>query len=223
MVIDIGGAAQNFIWVPPGRFITRFLQEDSLFKYKDPEEALITEGYWLADTACTQILWYTLLRHNPSFNKENPDNPVENVGENHIEGFLRKFSHRIRELNLLASLPNSLEWEYACRAGTATDFYFGDNFDSSLINASGLFKTIPVASLPPNPWGFYEMHGNIWEQCKGSNAEKDTRGPTIIRGGGYNSYPYDCKSYIMYRHRGDPSSSVGFRIKLSAPSYLYEE
>jgi formylglycine-generating enzyme required for sulfatase activity len=137
------------------------------------------------------------------------------------------------------SLPTEAQWEYACRAGTTTPFGVGDgtslyadqaNFDGrypyalpggEIYNYPGnehpntyLNRTVPVGSYPPNAWGLYDMHGNVWEWC--SDGSEVSR---VLRGGGYNSEASYCRS--AYRSYYSYSSSyyasyIGFRVVFPA-------
>jgi formylglycine-generating enzyme required for sulfatase activity len=133
-------------------------------------------------------------------------------------------------------LPTEAEWEYACRAGTTTPFSTGDNITTAQANFNGNFpynntpkgefrgKTEPVGSFAPNPWGLYDMHGNIWEWCidwyddypLGDQA--DPQGPSsgtfrIFRGGGWRNYAQLCRSAFRYRYFQDfRHFNIGFRL-----------
>ncbi len=136
-------------------------------------------GFWMADTACTQALWQEVMGDNPSrFDAENgggPEHPVEKVSWLMVQEFLQKLAARLPDCE--PALPTEQEWEYACRAGTTTQFYFGENIDTDHVNYDGNFpyrdakegeyrqKTVPVKALPANAWGLYQMHGNVWEWC----------------------------------------------------------
>ncbi len=109
--------------------------------------------------------------------------------------------------DLHARLPTEAQWEYSCRAGTQTPFSFGENITPEHVNYHGEHpyagskngqyrqKTVPVKSLPPNPWGLFEMHGNVWEWCTDwyekvypKQAVTDPSGPDdgtsrVLRGG----------------------------------------
>ena len=116
-------------------------------------------------------------------------------------------------------LPTEAEWEYACRAGTTTEYSFGDGekdlgkyawFDD---NSDGT-TTHAVGEKLPNGWGLYDMHGNVWEWC--SDAEGSYR---VSRGGGWGNGAARCRA--AYCVRFDPSyrhSILGFRLALSSPS-----
>lgn len=133
-------------------------------------------------------------------------------------------------------LPTEAEWEYACRAGTTTAFNTGDDITTLLANFNGNYpvsiivkgeyegKTLPVGSYPPNSWGLYDMHGNVWEWCKDwygeyktgpqSNPKGPSSGSFIVRRGGswYGSEKY-CRS--ANRNFSDPAHSynfIGFRV-----------
>lgn len=133
-------------------------------------------------------------------------------------------------------LPTEAEWEYACRAGTTTLFYTGECLTSKKANINGkdsflncapgdsLGKTVPVGSYEPNPWGLYDMYGNVYEWCYdnyGKYTKASQENPTgpkkgdgrIMRGGCWMYDAYYCRS--AYRNYDDPEavySSLGFRL-----------
>jgi sulfatase modifying factor 1 len=136
-------------------------------------------------------------------------------------------------------LPTEVEWEYACRAGTTTVFSFGDNITTDQVNYDGRSPyngspkglrrdgPVPVRSLPPNPWGLYEMHGNAFEWCAELYVPRPGRDrpPTdpgasrSIRGGAWNSRARETRS--AYRDGYPPGSSgakYGVRLAKSLPT-----
>ena len=140
-------------------------------------------------------------------------------------------------------LPSEAEWEYACRAGTSTPFHFGSqmttdqaNFDGRASyngSAKGEYrqKTVPVGSFPPNAFGLYDMHGNVWEWCRdswhgdyrgspddGSAWETGSSSDRVLRGGSWFDLPGDCRA--AGRGVGAPDYrgyDVGFRVCRGAP------
>jgi len=122
------------------------------------------------------------------------ERPVERVSWDEVQGFLRKLEALLPGCE--AALPTEAEWEYACRAGSDTPFSFGTqitpevNYDGNhpyVGGGKGLFReqTVPVKSLPPNAWGLYEIHGNVWEWCADGlrrydgPAQHDPEGPAL--------------------------------------------
>jgi len=172
-------------------------------RYEDegPQHAVtLTQGFWLADSACTQALWQAVMGDNPShFTAENQggaQHPVEQVSWDDVQLFLRRLEARL-PAGYVASLPSEAEWEYACRAGTTTPFSFGETITPEQVNydgrypyaggSKGLYRqaTVPVRSLPANDWGLYEMHGNVWEWCadgRRAYAERDETDPRGAEG-----------------------------------------
>ncbi len=137
-------------------------------------------------------------------------------------------------------LPTEAEWEYACRAGTATPWSFGN--DPAKLRKHAWFKgnagktTHPVKQKGPNPWGLYDVHGNVLEWCNdvydkdyySNSPEKNPRGPAegekyVLRGGAWNSSQQACGS--AYRVGEDPGfqdacfarDAIGFRCVRRAP------
>jgi len=171
---------------------------------------------------------------NPSRFQDDLRNPVENVSWNDVQAFLAKLNHRVPGLH--ARLPSEAEWEHACRAGTTTHFSFGDNITPEQVNydgnhpyaggEKGLYreKTVPVGSLPANPWGLYEMHGNVWEWCADrygdypSAPQLDPTGPQtgvyrVLRGGSWGINGSNARCAFRYRNEpGYRSFNIGFRF-----------
>jgi formylglycine-generating enzyme required for sulfatase activity len=223
-----GPVTQRLCWIPPGEFLMGS-PENEKGRYDDERQhpVLLTQGYWLADTACTQELWEAVMRKNPSDFKNDPQNPVENVSWNDItQEFLPHLNKLVPGLNL--TLPTEAQWEYACRAGTQTRYSFGDEIDQDQVNFEGKRgKTVPVKALPENRWGLHQMHGNVWEWCQDALAaypegtlidpivhqdRKESR-QRVLRGGCWISDGRHCRS--AYRLAGEPvarSGDFGFRL-----------
>ena len=134
----------------------------------------ITQGFYLGQFEVTQAQYEAVMNGNvdglsaaPSEFSGNPNRPVEKVSYYNVQSFL----NRLNELeadNLpegwAYALPTEAEWEYACRAGTTTIYSWGDSIDASRANyIYDVGETKEVGSYAPNPWGFYDMHGNVWE------------------------------------------------------------
>ncbi|MBF0141493.1 MAG: formylglycine-generating enzyme family protein [Magnetococcales bacterium] len=179
---------QRLRWIPPGRFLmgSPENEHDRLDREGPQHEVTFKQGFWLFDTACTQALWQAVMGDNPS-RFQFPDRPVENVDFKAVQEFTEKINKEHPGLAL--TLPSEAQWEYACRAGTTAPFSFGEDITQEQVNYDGNFpyrdgpkgeyrkQTVPVASLPPNPWGLYEMHGNVWEWCADAWHESYAEAP----------------------------------------------
>ena len=236
-------AKQRFYYVHPGEFLMG--SPDTEAERLDNEllhTVLISEGFWLADTACSQSLWQSVMGENPSDNKESEQHPVENVSWEDCQTFFTKISKQFE--GLMPALPSEAQWEYACRAGTQTPFAFDDdlslkyaNYNSEYPYGGGkkepyLGKTIPVNERYRNAWGFCQMHGNVWEWCydwfeESYYSRSPIVGPTgpgsgdarVLRGGAYYFYGEYLRS--AYRFRNSPTNwydYIGFRFALVNPS-----
>ena len=179
--ISVGKVVQRLRYVPAGKFMMGSLaEEEGRYDNEGPyHRVTISQGFWLADTACTQALWLEVMAESPShFNIHRgggPEHPVESVSWHRVQEFLQELGVLLPGWHV--TLPTEAEWEYACRAGSDTPFSFGGNITTAQVNYHGDYpygnaqkgefreRTVPVKALPANAWGLYQMHGNVWEWC----------------------------------------------------------
>nr|VFK43282.1 MAG: Formylglycine-generating enzyme, required for sulfatase activity, contains SUMF1/FGE domain [Candidatus Kentron sp. TC] len=231
---------QRMRWIRPGHFMMGSPGgEPERYEDEGPQcQVALRTGFWLFDTACTQNLWQAVMGNNPS-RFEGADRPVEQVSWHDVREFLGRMNDRIPGIDLV--LPSEAEWEYSCRAGTDTPFSFGENITPGEVNYNGEYpyaggetgsfrkSTVPVASLPPNPWGLYEMHGNVWEWTRDPWRENyqgiadgsfDPQADTddaldmerVVRGGSWRNVARIARSAVRDRNKpGDHNSNLGFR------------
>lgn len=224
-----GPVTQRLRWIAPGEFLMGS-PEDEKDRYDDERQhpVLLTQGYWLADTTCTQELWEAVMDENPSRFTDDPQNPVEQVSWDDItQKFLPRLNKLVPGLNL--TLPTEAQWEYACRAGTQTRYSFGDEINQEQVNFDRKRgKTVPVKELPSNQWGLHQMHGNVLEWCLDELAaypegtvidpvvhqdKKEKGRQRVLRGGCWIDLGRYCRS--AYRNAGGPderSGGIGFRL-----------
>ncbi|NCS24491.1 MAG: SUMF1/EgtB/PvdO family nonheme iron enzyme [Microcystis aeruginosa BS13-02] len=200
----------------------------------------ITQSQWKAIASLTDLKVEKDLDLNPAHFKDRPDSdrrPVEEVNWDHAIEFCARLSKLTgREYRL----PSEAEWEYACRAGTTTPFYFGETITGELANYrssetyadeyKGEYRqqTTPVGQFPPNAFGLYDMHGNVWEWCADTwhdnydgaprdgsvwtEKGNDCRSP--LRGGYWYLNPLLCRSAcrLLNGRRDYRPRNNGFRV-----------
>ena len=231
-------AVQRFRWIEPGLFLMGS-PSDEVERWGDegPQHSVeLSRGFWLADTACTQSLWQAAMGDNPSRFTGDDQSPVESVSWDRVQEFLVRVNARWPGVS--AELPTEAEWEYACRAGSASAFWFGNNIDPSRVNYDGNYpyadgvkgeyrgRTVPVKSLPPNSWGLYQMHGNVFEWCADGTRrytderQVDPRGEAeelvrVVRGGSWSSLARNARSARRFADPQDfADDRIGFRFCL---------
>ena len=130
-----------------------------------PSHMVTIRSFLIGKTEVTQKLWFHVMGSNPSDSKVcGPECPVENVSWDEVQNFIRKLNQRTGQNY---RLPSESEWEYAARAGTTTAWSFGD--DVSKLGSYAWYwdnsggKTQLVGQKLPNPFGLFDMHGNVWE------------------------------------------------------------
>ena len=219
----------EMIWCPPG---TSFIGGDVVTPTL--HKIILTKGFYLSKYEVSQEQYEKVMGENPSVFKDK-NNPVDNVSWAESMKFCEKLMRKERvSRGRLITLPTEAEWEYACRAGTTTAYSWGDNPSPKFANypASRLAKTVSVKSYKPNPWGFHNMHGNVWEWCKDSmgafpsgvlfdyesNSKWRPEGETfgvgrILRGGSFNEDESLMRS--SRRHAAESNykqPDYGFRV-----------
>jgi formylglycine-generating enzyme required for sulfatase activity len=193
------------------------------------------EDFKIGKYEVTQAQWQAVMGKNPS-NFKGDDLPVEQVSYNDVQDFINKLNAQTGQRY---RLPTEAEWEYAARAKTTTPFYTGDCINTEQANYDGNYdyndcgaktgvykaKTVAVGSYPANPWGLYDMAGNVWEwtcsayvkdydgsekQCSSKN---DANSQRVIRGGSWNNEPTNSRSANRDNDTPDDrDDDVGFRL-----------
>ena len=226
-------------WIEPGTFMMGSpkgeLERESFGADEMLHQVTLSEGFWLGTTTVTQALWQAVSGDNSSKFKGD-QRPVERVSWEDVQKFMKQLNKEIPGLEL--DLPTEAQWEYACRAGTTTPFFFGENMTTDQVNYNGNYPyadgekgeyrevTVEVKALPCNDWGLYQMHGNVWEWCQDWYGEypaeeeflldplgPDTGRNRVSRGGSWILDGWNCRSAL--RRRNEPGSRLdwlGFRL-----------
>jgi formylglycine-generating enzyme required for sulfatase activity/serine/threonine protein kinase len=202
----------KFVLIPAGTFTMGSPQsEPGRDNDETQHRVTISSAYYLQTTEVTQGQWKKVMGSNPSkFKNCGDDCPVEQVSWSDVQVFIRKLNSQ--EGTDKYRLPTEAEWEYACRAGTTTAYSFGDNEsdlgDYGWYHGNSGNRTHPVGQKRPNPWGLYDVHGNVWEWTQ---TEEGSR--RVFRGG---SWPYNaghCHSAFRYVSvPGVRFNTLGFRL-----------
>ena len=218
------------------------------FRSERPQHQVTVPPFFMGKYPITQAQWKAIaatakididLETNPSRFKGD-ELPVESVKWYQATEFCKRLS---RETKQEYRLPSEAEWEYACRAGTTTPFYFGETITGKLANYNASYtysgepngeyrqQTTPVGQFPPNAFGLYDMHGNVWEWCEDNWHDNYDGAPTDgsvwiengddnrspLRGGSWYDFPDYCRSaYRNNDNRRDGNDDLGFRVVCGA-------
>jgi formylglycine-generating enzyme required for sulfatase activity len=240
---DLGRSVSlELVFIPGGSF-----QMGSRFEggYEDeqPVHPVFLSEFWLGKAPVTQAQWQAVMGWMPLCRFHGPIIPVETICWKDAAKFCQKLS---RMTGRSYDLPSEAQWEYACRAGTATPFNLGENITTDYANYVGLHTyregsegvyrhdPNPARTYPPNPWGLYDMHGNLWEFCADSWFDNYNGAPVngaarlsggdprerkesyrVARGGSWHEPPAHCRSAMRLRvEENDRMEYYGFRVML---------
>ncbi|MDA8859812.1 BspA family leucine-rich repeat surface protein, partial [bacterium] len=240
----------EMIWVEPGTFTMGSPTSEAGRQTNETEHNVtLTKGFYLGKYEVTQAQYEAVMTGNtetdsngnvisatPSQYGGNPDRPVEKVSWEDIQVFLTRLNEQ-QSANLPNGwsyvLPTEAQWEYACRAGTTTAYSWGDVITSDLANynwdgdhntGADFKETRDVGQYSANPWGFFDMHGNVWEwtanwyAAYSSGAQTDPEGPATGSNRAFRGGAWDLPSAYLrsaFRFSDDPSyryDSLGFRV-----------
>jgi formylglycine-generating enzyme required for sulfatase activity len=236
--------AMDMIWCPPGTF-TMGSPTTEVGRQADREDehnVSLTKGFYLGKYEVTQAQYMAVIGTNPSqFNATgNGNRPVEKVNWTEAVAFCTQLTTQEQAAGRLPAgwayvLPTESQWEYACRAGTTTRFSWGDsiastnanyNWDGGANDGNDFKQTRDVGQYAANPWGFFDMHGNVWEWTAdwyqaaypSGNPVVDPTGPAsgsyrVKRGGSWDNGGTDLRS--TRRHGTSPGNrnyGMGFRV-----------
>jgi hypothetical protein len=226
------------VWCPPGQFVMGSpISDEERWKWSDEDQynVVLTRGFFLAKSPCTNAHWQEIMTSSPSENGW-ANSPVENVRWQDVVDYCKRLTEKHRAEGVLLDgwewrLPTEAEWEYAARAGTSESRYgklgaiawYSDNSDDRIQE---------VNQKQPNPWGLYDMLGNVWELCSDwydsydyeTGCVTDPMGTPggfcrVIRGGCWLSTASEVRASQRNQFRVDPPEDgyliVGFRPALS--------
>ncbi|MEM6844030.1 MAG: formylglycine-generating enzyme family protein [Bacteroidota bacterium] len=226
--------ALEMVYIPPGSF-SMGSPAHELDRHSDEAPVrmvTISQGFYLGKYELTQAQWKAVMGNNPSVFRNFADSdihPIDNVSWNDAQQYVE----RLNDLGLgTFRLPTEAEWEYACRAGTETRFYWGtDSAGWQTRKHAWAFsysegRSHPVGLKEPNAWGLYDMSGNVWEWCQDWRSSgydaADTTDPTgasegtkkVYRGGSWFNKPSTLRSANRNGHEPDTGSGTnsGFRL-----------
>ena len=211
----------RFVLVPSGTFTMGSpVGEESRSRDETPHEVVLSKAYYLSVNETTNGQYRRFKGDHDSGTKFNGDKqPVVNVSHDDAVAFIEWLNGQDR--GRVYRLPTEAEWEYACRAGTTTAFWFGEtisteqaNYDGDQVYGKGAKgvdrrKTTDVGSFPANGWGLYDLHGNVYEWCSDrygdypSGKATDPAGPSsgtsrVLRGGSWDNFPTFLRSAFRF-------------------------
>jgi formylglycine-generating enzyme required for sulfatase activity len=236
---DLGsGVGLDMLLIPAGVF-----QMGSARGHGNPDEQpqhLVTiKSFMMGRCLLTQNQWKIIMGKLPPCRFKGNDLPVERVSWQDAQDFCRKLAKKTKRDY---HLPSETQWEYACRAGTSTPFSFGETITTEIVNFNGEHRfrgeprgvyghvTTVAGTFPPNAFGLFDMHGNLWEWCadnwlddyissprdSSSYQNKDSQ-YRVVRGGSWHEPPELCRSAVRLRVlESDAEEVIGFRTVCDA-------
>jgi formylglycine-generating enzyme required for sulfatase activity/tRNA A-37 threonylcarbamoyl transferase component Bud32 len=235
-VEDLGnGVKLEMVEIPAGTFYMGSPENEAgRWDDESPQHQVNVPSFFIGKYPLTQAQYQAIMGNNPAYFK-GANRPVECVSWDDGVAFCQKLSQKTGKNY---KLPSEAQWEYACRAGTTTPFYFGESITPDLVNYHGRYpyadapkgqyreQTTDVGTFPPNAFGLYDMHGNVWEWCEDDWQEKYINTPIngsalinqsvykLLRGGSWYILSADCRSARRNNLNLDDKDyyTLGFRV-----------
>jgi formylglycine-generating enzyme required for sulfatase activity/serine/threonine protein kinase len=223
--VDLGnGVSLDLVLIPPGKFVMGSPPTEIGHHISETQhEVTLTKPFFIGKYEVTQEQWETISGNNPSETK-GPNLPVTSVSWDDCQTFIKKLNEKTKGSY---RLPTEAEWEFSCRAGTTIAYSFGSSIKKNDANfgdgMAGVIK--PVGSYKANPYGLYDMHGNVYEWCEdwfapyAAGLVTNPKGPAaaelrVLRGGSFGSNDENSLR-CANRFFNAPSNrftGVGFRL-----------
>ncbi|WP_339376758.1 SUMF1/EgtB/PvdO family nonheme iron enzyme [Nostoc sp. 106C] len=239
------GIVLEMVAIPGGEFLMGSSRDEpERYNSESPQHTVTIQPFFMGKYLVTQSQWKAIaalekvnIQLNPETSHfKGANRPVEQVSWDDAVEFCARLA---QETGKPYRLPTEAEWEYACRAGTTTPFYFGETITTDLANYNGKYaygsgpkgeyrgQTTDVGIFPANPFGLFDMHGNTWEWCQDSWHKNYNGAPAdgsvwisdnhthLLRGGSWNINPWNCRSAVRNCNaRDNKYINVGFRVVL---------
>jgi sulfatase modifying factor 1 len=248
---------ERLVWISPGVFTMGSpTNEVDRWEHEGPQTVVnLTKGFWMRKLEVSQREYEAITGNNPAAFLGDIDRPVERTSWTDATAFCATFTELERAGGRLPTgyvyrLPTEAEWEYCCRAGTTNRFFFGDDPDytglapyawnrlnsyylqeppgvSMPLGGVIFYTTHAVGTKSPNPWGLYDIQGNVWEWVQDYYSWRfpggevtDPQGPPsgserVARGGAWNSFPKWCRSAMRLEWADEQAYFAGFRMVLA--------
>lgn len=239
---DLGkGVILEMVHIPSGRFLMGAPKNElGLMEDETPQHWVETKEFFISKYPITQMQWFLVMKQGLSCQFHGANLPLEKVSWFQALDFCHQLSQKTRKIY---HLPTEAEWEYACRASTSTPFYFGETITTDVANYDGNYNyandtkttyqqmTMPIGIFPPNAFGLYDMHGNVWEwtcseysehynnefEINGLDQQQAIDKRMVVRGGSWYSSAVNCRSANRYHVASNSwDNDIGFRVVISA-------
>jgi formylglycine-generating enzyme required for sulfatase activity len=217
----------DLVMIPAGSFQMGTPKTDINFKLNEMlHEVIISKPFKMGKFEVTKEQWNAVMNGGKLSLKEFNKMPISGIDWEDCQSFIEILNKSTKQHY---RLPTEAEWEYACRAGTKTYYSFGDKIDGTKANYENSSRKIPnfVGTYKPNPWGLYDMHGNVWEWCEDWYNQEyslgpitDPKGPSsgkahVLRGGSFNDKENALRSAFRYMFQKPTLhnfGTTGFRL-----------
>lgn len=235
----------QLVWCPPGKFLMGSSAENPYANFTEmpQHEVILTTGFWIGITPITVEQWEQVMPYSILLHSNCPHVPAEGMTWEQANTFCEKLTLQLQLVEVIPgnqaiTLPTEAQCEYACRAGTITNWYFGDN--ETLLDAhawyfkNSNYNSHNVGTKQPNPWGIYDLYGNVMEWCLDdfsnyASIQQPCIDPLlltekhdykVLRGGSFYAIAENCRSAarIMSNIINSYNDPIGLRIVINSKS-----